>query len=153
MSELAQVDTKHSSLFEALAAAQAEFLPVTKNKYYLRSKGGPKIWYAELSEILAAVRPALNRHGIFLFQRVETAQAGVTVETVVAHASGETLSSGKLFMPSIASVADRMRTDAHVEEKKRLAGKTFCSTSWCRHVARIDELLDKLHALKAEALK
>lgn len=100
MSELAQVDTKHSSLFEALAAAQAEFLPVTKNKYYLRSKGGPKIWYAELSEILAAVRPALNRHGIFLFQRVETAQAGVTVETVVAHASGETLSSGKLFMPS-----------------------------------------------------
>lgn len=96
MTELAQ----HSNLFEALAAAQAEFLPVTKNKYYLRSKGGPKIWYAELSEILAAVRPALNRHGIFLFQRVETAQAGVTVETVVAHASGETLSSGKLFMPS-----------------------------------------------------
>ena len=54
---------------------------------------------------------------------------------------------------SITNVADRMRTDAYVEEKKRLAGETFCSTSWCRHVARIDELLDKLHALKAEALK
>ena len=54
---------------------------------------------------------------------------------------------------SLSSVADRMRTDAHVEEKKRLAGKAFCSTSWCRHVARIDELIDKLHALKAEALK
>lgn len=54
---------------------------------------------------------------------------------------------------SLSSVADRMRTDAYVEEKKRLAGKAFCSTSWCRHVARIDELLDKLHALKAEALK
>ena len=54
---------------------------------------------------------------------------------------------------SLSSVADRMRTDAYVEEKKRLAGKTFCSTAWCRHVARLDDLLDKLHALKAEALK
>lgn len=54
---------------------------------------------------------------------------------------------------ALSSIADRMRTDAYVEEKKRLAGETFCSTSWCRHVARIDELLDKLHALKAEALK
>ena len=54
---------------------------------------------------------------------------------------------------ALSTIADRMRTDAHVEEKKRLAGEAFCSTSWCRHVARIDELLDKLHALKAEALK
>ena len=54
---------------------------------------------------------------------------------------------------SLSSVADRMRTDAYVEEKKRLAGETFCSTSWCRHVARIDELIDELHRLRAEALK
>lgn len=54
---------------------------------------------------------------------------------------------------SLSSVADRMRTDAHVEEEKRRKGKAFCPTSWCRHVARLDDLLDKLHALKAEALK
>lgn len=96
MSELAQVDTKHSHIFEALAAAQAEFRPVTKNKL----NPGFKSRYADLGEILAAVRPALNRHGIFLFQRVEMAQNGVTVETVLAHSSGEMLESGKLFMPS-----------------------------------------------------
>lgn len=54
---------------------------------------------------------------------------------------------------ALSTIAARMRTDAFVEEKKRLAGKPFCSTAWCRHVARLDELLDQLHALKAEALK
>ena len=54
---------------------------------------------------------------------------------------------------ALSSVADRMRTDAFVEEQKRLGGKAFSPTSWCRHVARLDELIDKLHALKAEALK
>lgn len=54
---------------------------------------------------------------------------------------------------ALSTIADRMRTDAFVEEKKRLEGKSFCSTAWCRHVARIDELIDKLHALKAETLK
>lgn len=54
---------------------------------------------------------------------------------------------------ALSTIAARMRTDAFVEEKKRLEGKSFCSTAWCRHVARIDELIDKLHALKAEALK
>lgn len=54
---------------------------------------------------------------------------------------------------ALSTIAARMRTDAYVEEKKRLAGKAFNTTAWCRHVARIDELLDKLHALKAEALK
>lgn len=86
----------HAHIFEALAAAQAEFSPVTKNKI----NPGFNSQYADLGEILAAVRPALNRHGIFLFQRVEMVQGGVTVETVLAHASGETLESGKLFMPA-----------------------------------------------------
>ena len=104
MSELAQVDTKHSHIFEALAAAQAEFLPVTKNKINpaFKKPDGKPTRYADLGEILMAVRPALNRHGVFLSQRVEMTQSGVTVETVVAHASGESLSSGKLFMPANA---------------------------------------------------
>ena len=53
----------------------------------------------------------------------------------------------------LTAAAEAMQAEAHAEEEKRLAGKAFCSTAWCRHVARIDELLDKLHALKAEALK
>lgn len=85
----------HIHIFEALAAAQAEFLPVKKTATGNYGK------YATLDEILSATRPALNRHGLYLFQRVEAAQGGLTVETVIAYKTGETLSSGKLYMPSL----------------------------------------------------
>lgn len=81
-------------IFEALAAAQAEFLQVKKNG---KANYGN---YATLDEILNATRPALNKHGLYLFQRVEAAPGGLTVETVIGFKTGQTLSSGKLFMPT-----------------------------------------------------
>lgn len=51
----------------------------------------------------------------------------------------------------LTAAAEAMQAEAHAEEEKRLAGKAFCSTAWCRHVARIDELIDELHRLRAEA--
>ena len=86
-------ETNHATIYDALAAAQAEFDQASKNG---KANYGR---YATLDEILRAVRPALNRHGIYLFQRVEAAQNGLTVETLVGWKS-ETLSSGKLFMPT-----------------------------------------------------
>ena len=83
------------TIFDALAAAQSEFGPVRKNAKANYGK------YATLDEILAATRPALNRHGIFLCQKVEAADGGLTVETLLCH-KGETLTSGKLFMPITA---------------------------------------------------
>lgn len=50
----------------------------------------------------------------------------------------------------LAAASEAMRTDAYVEEKKRLEGKAFTPTAWCRHVAWIDELIDDLHRLRAE---
>lgn len=92
---------KHEHIFEALCAAQAEFLPVRKNCTAKISKTSEAIRkYADLGEILSATRPALNRHGIYLYQTVESNAQGVIVETVLAHESGETIQSGKLFMPS-----------------------------------------------------
>lgn len=86
------------NIYAALAAAQAEFKPVAKNcvNPAFNSK------YADLQSILDATRPALNRHGLFLFQRVTSSTDGVSVETVVTHSSGETLSSGVLFLPVIS---------------------------------------------------
>ena len=84
-----------TTIFDALAAAQSEFGPVRKNAKANYGK------YATLDEILAATRPALNRHGIFLCQKVEAADGGLTVETLLCH-KGETLTSGKLFMPITA---------------------------------------------------
>lgn len=86
----------HAHIFEALAAAQSEFLQVKKNGKANYGK------YATLDEILSATRPALNRHGLYLFQRVEAAQGGLTVETVIGFKNGDTLSSGKLYMPTSA---------------------------------------------------
>lgn len=86
------------NIYAALAAAQAEFKPVQKNAVnpVFKSK------YADLQSILDATRPVLNRHGLFLFQRVMSSTDGVSVETCITHSSGETLSSGVLFIPVIS---------------------------------------------------
>ena len=84
--------TNTPTIFDALAAAQSEFGPVRKNGKANYGK------YATLDEILSATRPALNRHGIFLSQKVEAADGGLTVESILCF-KGEVFSSGKLFMP------------------------------------------------------
>lgn len=86
------------NIYAALAAAQAEFRPVVKN--CVNPAFGSK--YADLKSILEATRPALNRHGLFVYQRVSSSKDGVSVETCVSHSSGETLSSGVLFIPVLS---------------------------------------------------
>jgi hypothetical protein len=88
-------NTEHASIFEALAAAQAEFKAPNKTK---KAAYG---MYADLAEILAAVRPALNAHGIYLFQKVTSDGVNVSVETVLGYKTGEVLSSGVLTMPVV----------------------------------------------------
>ena len=88
-------NTEHASIFEALAAAQAEFKAPNKNKEAAYGM------YADLAEILAAVRPALNAHGIYLFQKVTSDGVNVSVETVLGYKTGEVLSSGVLTMPVV----------------------------------------------------
>lgn len=90
--------TEAPNIYAALAAAQAEFKPIAKN--CVNPAFGSK--YADLQSILDGTRPALNRHGLFLYQRVMSSKDGISVETCVTHASGETLSSGVLFIPVIS---------------------------------------------------
>lgn len=94
--QAAVLKVEHGSIFEALAAAQAEFKAPTKTK---KAAYG---MYADLAEILAAVRPALNAHGIYLFQKVTSDGVNVSVETVLGYKTGEVLSSGVLTMPVCA---------------------------------------------------
>lgn len=98
MTDKTTTATEAPNIYAALAAAQAEFRPVVKN--CINPAFGSK--YADLQSILDATRPALNRHGLFLFQRVTSAKDGVSVETCVSHSSGETLSSGVLFIPVLS---------------------------------------------------
>lgn len=80
-------------IFAALAKAQAAFKPCVKNRKANYGK------YADLASILAATQPALNANGLAVFQRVTSRTDGVEVETILGHESGETISSGPLFMP------------------------------------------------------
>lgn len=82
------------TIFAALAAAQASFSTVVKNKVNpaFHSK------YADLQAILSAVMPSLTAHGLFLTQKIETGAGTVKVETIIYHESGESISSGVLEM-------------------------------------------------------
>ncbi len=87
--------------FAELAAAQAEFAPVRKN----RTNPATRSQYADLQSVLDAVKPALNRHGFFLFQRVTCSGDAVGVETFLGRGS-EQLSSGVFAVP-FASLQNR----------------------------------------------
>lgn len=90
-------DTLHS----AMALAFAEIESATKGAVNPAFKQGGKVSkYADLTSIIEAVKPALIAHGLFFTQHPQPNDRGVTVETVLHHASGESISLGALFVPA-----------------------------------------------------
>lgn len=85
---------KHENLIAALAAAQGEFPPVVKDRTATvkSEKGTYTYGYANLSDVLAAVRPVLSRHGIALIQHLEPNGHGLMLRTAL-RGYGETLES------------------------------------------------------------
>jgi len=80
----------------ALVKAQKAFGPALKtatNPHF-------KARYADLAACVEAVIGGLNDNGIALIQRNSLDDAGVTVETVFVHESGEMLECGKLHVPA-----------------------------------------------------
>jgi hypothetical protein len=80
--------TEHAGLWPALAAAQAAFPPIPKNKV-AQIKPGFSYKYADLADLLAAVTPVLAAHGLCQFQIVTYEDGGTAVETVLRHESGK----------------------------------------------------------------
>jgi hypothetical protein len=80
----------------AFVKAQADFGSVLKTSTnpHFRSK------YAGLDACIDAVIDALHKHGIALMQRTLPCESGVTVETILVHTSGETISGGPLHVPA-----------------------------------------------------
>jgi hypothetical protein len=92
------------TIYAAFIAAQAEFGSAVKastNPHF-------KSRYADLSSVLEAVLPALNKHGLGLTYRVHDCDNGVRLEAVVIHLSGEELSSGILHVPVAKNDAQAM---------------------------------------------
>lgn len=83
-------------LFAALAKAQGKIGAAIKDSTnpHFRSK------YADLSSVVAAIKPAFAENGLGFYQRFTQAEGGVCVETVIFHESGQELSTGPLFVPA-----------------------------------------------------
>jgi hypothetical protein len=81
----------------ALVKAQKAFGPA------LKSSSNPhfKSRYADLAACVEAVMDSLNDNGIALVQQTHECEAGVMVETVFVHESGEIFSAGKLHVPAV----------------------------------------------------
>jgi hypothetical protein len=84
------------SIAAAFVKAQADFGPALKTNTNPHFKSR----YAGLDACIEAVIDALHAHGIALVQRTLPCESGVTVETVLIHTSGETLSGGPLHVPA-----------------------------------------------------
>ena len=87
MNAKAEARSDHPGIYAALAAAQMEMgraLKSTDNPHF-RSK------FADLAEVVAACRPALNAHGIAIFQPLREIDGKLCAVTILAHVGGETL--------------------------------------------------------------
>jgi hypothetical protein len=89
----AVADTPEARLVAALAAAQAAFPPIPKNKTATvqgkEGKQGYSYKYADLSDVLAAVRPVLARNGLAIVQKTILGEKGdVLLRTELKHVGG-----------------------------------------------------------------
>lgn len=83
------------ALAKALAAAQAELQPATKNSQnpFLKNK------YADITAVYTAIRSVLPAHGLAVVQTMIPAEKGfVAVRTTLLHESGEWI-AGEIAMP------------------------------------------------------
>lgn len=94
--------TSRAALYAAMAKAFPEIEGATKDKNNpaFRSK------YADLGNVIDAIKPALSNHGLWFRQVTHRQDGGVCVETLICHESGEEVSCGELFIPA-------SKNDAH----------------------------------------
>jgi hypothetical protein len=104
----------------AFVKAQAAFGPAlkTSDNPHFRSK------YAGLDACIEAVVGALHANGIALMQRNVPCESGVSVETILLHASGETISGGILHVP--ASKQDAQGYGSALTYARRYGILTLC---------------------------
>lgn len=83
-------------IITALAEATSKIGPIVKDR---RVEGRFTYHYADLSDVLAVVRPTLAAHGVVVLQNVTMGDNSVSISTAVWHTSGSSLVFGPLEMP------------------------------------------------------
>lgn len=85
-----------ANLSGALVRALARIEGAAKDKVnpHFKSK------YADIASVIDAIKPVLAEQDLGFTQHSQPSEDGVIVETVLHHASGETLSMGSLYVPA-----------------------------------------------------
>lgn len=81
-----------AKLAEALSKAQAEIKPPVKNRhvdFQPKSGGRVKYSYADLADVIEAVRVPLSKNGLAIVHQLEYSKSGYGLKTVLMHSSGE----------------------------------------------------------------
>lgn len=114
MNKVTDVKAAHKNIHAALAAAQMDMEPVAKGATnpHFKSK------YADLSAVVHAVVPALNRHGISYFARYEVRDGERLMVTVLCH--GETDTSIECPVPLIVQKNDMQGFKSATTYAKRI---------------------------------
>ena len=80
-----------------LCKAMADAFPMIEG--VVRDKQAHKYKYADLSAVIASIKPALAAHGLWFVQNIHSSPGFAGVETVIMHSSGESLSCGITSLP------------------------------------------------------
>ena len=92
----------NAALFAAIAQAQGEVENATKSATNSHFKNR----YADLAEVLNAVRPVFARHGLAIIQSVSSDQQLVTVATTIAHKEGGFVTSSMSCTSPTSKIQD-----------------------------------------------
>lgn len=82
------------NIYTRLCKAQSEFPNIVKDRKANAFRGGGGYKYADISSILSAIMPIMNKNGLSLIQKTTGTQNTVSVETVIFSLEGESISSG-----------------------------------------------------------
>jgi len=85
-------DNIHKAMAKAFAAIEGATKD-TNNPFF-------KTKYADLSSVVAAIKPALTANELWFRQVNHERDGGVCVETIVGHSSGGEIGFGTLFVPA-----------------------------------------------------
>lgn len=98
-----ELDARVKDWAEAFTAAQAELPPIGKRHEATiptKTGGGYSYKYADLNDVLEAVRPVLNKHGLSISQSSVNEEGKIGVVTRIYHTSGHVETFGPLLLPA-----------------------------------------------------
>ena len=97
--DLSELDTRMKDWTEAFTKAQAE-LPSIAKQHEATIGTSYSYKYADLNDVLEAVRPVLNKHGLSIAQSTVSEEGQIGVVTRIYHTSGHVETFGPLLLPA-----------------------------------------------------